>query len=60
MPVLKNYVGGLLERARKELGDTQQIVNLRRMLSVVMPVDPTMVPGDSILRETIGGSLLEY
>ncbi|MBR2065690.1 MAG: nucleoside kinase [Kiritimatiellae bacterium] len=60
MPVLKNYVGGLLERARKELGDTQQIVNLRRMLSVVMPVDPTMVPGDSILRETIGGSQLEY
>ena len=60
MLVLKNYVGGLLERARRELGDIDQIMNLRRMLAAVLPMDATRVPGDSILRETIGGSQLEY
>ena len=29
-------------------------------LESVHPTDPTKVPGDSILRETIGGSQLEY
>ena len=60
MLVLKNYVGGLVELARKELGDLPQLMNLRRMLGVVEAVDATRVPGDSILRETIGGSQLDY
>ena len=33
---------------------------LSMLLTTVHDADPTKVPGDSILRETIGGSLLEY
>ena len=58
--MLKPYAGGLLERARLEMGERTEIVNMTRQLSVVLPMSPVAVPGDSILRETIGGSLLEY
>lgn len=60
LAVLKPYVGGLLERARLELGETRQIMNMIRLISAVDAVSPNAVPGDSILRETIGGSQLEY
>ena len=60
LAVLKPYVGGLLERARIEVGETQQVMNMIRLLSAVDAVSPNAVPGDSILRETIGGSQLEY
>ncbi|MBO7683487.1 MAG: nucleoside kinase [Kiritimatiellae bacterium] len=60
MAVLKPYAGGLLERARLEIGERREIVNMTRLLSVVLPMSPVAVPGDSILRETIGGSQLEY
>ena len=60
LAVLKFYVGGLLERARRELGEDRQVMNMIRLLSPVSPIDATKVPGDSILRETIGGSQLEY
>ena len=58
--VLKSYVGGLLARARIEVGETRQIMNMMRLISAVDAVSPNAVPGDSILRETIGGSQLEY
>ena len=58
--VLKPYAGGLLARARLELGDDPQVMNMIRLLSAVDAVSPNAVPGDSILRETIGGSQLEY
>ena len=58
--VLKSYAGGLLARARLELGDDPQVMNMIRLLSAVDAVSPNAVPGDSILRETIGGSQLEY
>ena len=60
LAVLKPYVGGLLERARLEVGETLQVMNMIRLLSAVDAVSPNAVPGDSILRETIGGSQLEY
>ena len=60
LAVLKPYVGGLLERARIEVGETQQVMNMIRLLSAVDAVSPNAVPGDSILRETIGGRQLEY
>ena len=60
LAVLKPYVGGLLERARLEVGDTPQVMNMIRLLSAVDAASPNAVPGDSILRETIGGSQLEY
>ena len=58
--VLKPYVGGLLERARLELGTVPLVEGMIRLLSVVMATFPDAVPGDSIIRETIGGSQLEY
>lgn len=60
LAVLKLYVGGLLARAHRELGDVRDIVKMIRLLEVVDTTTPSLVPGDSILRETIGGSLLVY
>jgi len=60
LAVLKNYVGGLLVYAQHELGNKRQIMNMIRMLRAVEPISPEAIPGDSILRETIGGSQLEY
>lgn len=60
LAVLKPYVGGLLTRARLEVGETPQIMSMLRLLSAVDAASPNAVPGDSILRETIGGSQLEY
>ncbi|MCR5750769.1 MAG: nucleoside kinase [Kiritimatiellae bacterium] len=60
LAVLKPYVGGLLEKARLELGPLLQIMNMIRLLSAVVATFPDAVPGDSIIRETIGGSQLEY
>ena len=60
LAALKPYVGGLLERARRELGEDKLVVNMIRLLETVKPISPNAIPGDSILRETIGGSQLEY
>ena len=60
LAVLRPYVGGLLERARLELGETRFIMNMIRLVALVEPMSSVAVPGDSILRETIGGSQLEY
>lgn len=60
LAALKPYVGGLLERVRRELGDERQVVHMIRLLETVEPISPEAIPGDSILRETIGGSQLEY
>ena len=60
LAALKNFVGGLLELARRELGDDPYVVNMIRMLKTVDPIATDAIPGDSILRETIGGSQLEY
>jgi uridine kinase len=60
LAALKFYAGGLIARARRELGDVPQIRALIRLLLTVNPISPEAIPGDSILRETIGGSQLEY
>ena len=60
LAALKPYVGGLLERARRELGENRLVINMIRLLETVDPISPNAIPGDSILRETIGGSQLEY
>ena len=60
LAALKPYVGGLLERARRELGENRLVGNMIRLLETVDPISPNAIPGDSILRETIGGSQLEY
>jgi len=60
LSVLKPYVGGLLERARREIGNHPLLVKMIRLLKAVPQISADCVPGDSILRETIGGSQLEY
>ena len=60
LAALKPYVGGLLERARLELGEDKLVMNMIRLLETVRTLSPEAIPGDSILRETIGGSQLEY
>ena len=60
LALLKFYVGGLLERARRELGDIRLLMSEIRLLEHVSPINDEFVPGDSILRETIGNSQLEF
>ena len=60
LAALKYYVGGLLVRARHDIGDDPLLVRMSQMLEPVDPISPEKIPGDSILRETIGGSQLEY
>ena len=60
LAALKFFAGGLLERCRLELGDHRLVMNMIALLKTVNPISPESIPGDSILRETIGGSQLEY
>jgi len=58
--VLKTYVLGLIEMVKHKEPDNMRAVMLADLLSAVVAVPPVSVPGDSILRETIGSSQLEY
>jgi uridine kinase len=58
--VLKSYVAGLLEIVRRKMPEEKKAEMLWDLLSTVVPVSPVSVPGDSILRETIGSSQLDY
>jgi len=58
--VLKSYVAGLLELVKIKKPDERKAEYLAELMSTVVPVSPVSVPGDSILRETIGSSQLEY
>jgi len=60
LAALKPYVGGLLHRCRMEMGEDSLTTNMLRLLDMVYPISSEAIPGDSILRETIGGSQLEY
>jgi uridine kinase len=60
LSVLKRYVAGLLEKVKIKMPGNAKAEVLSMLLTTVHDADPTKVPGDSILRETIGGSLLEY
>lgn len=60
LSVLKRYVAGLLEKVKIKMPEETKAEVLSTLLTAIHSADPTKVPGDSILRETIGGSLLEY
>lgn len=60
LAVLKYYVGGLLEFARREIGEVEEVMDMIRLIAPITPINAIKVPGDSILRETIGGSMLDY
>jgi uridine kinase len=58
--VLRSYVLGLLEMVKRKMPQEAKATMLAELLSAVVPVSPVLVPGDSILRETIGSSQLDY
>ena len=60
LAALKYFVEGLLVRARHDIGDDPLLMRMIQMLTPISPISPEKIPGDSILRETIGGSQLEY
>jgi len=58
--VIKSYAAGLLEIVKMKEPEESKAQVLSMLLGAILPADPSKVPGDSILRETIGGSQLEY
>jgi uridine kinase len=60
LAVLKLYAAGLLEIVKMRMPEESKAQTLAALLGAILPADPAKVPGDSILRETIGGSQLEY
>lgn len=60
LAVLRNYAEGSLRLVVKKNPENTQARMLAELLSMIDAVSPVAVPGDSILRETIGGSQLEY
>ena len=60
LAVLKPYVGGLVEIVRRRRPEEKKAYIFSELFEVIHPAHPNAVPGDSILRETIGGSQLEY
>jgi len=58
--VLRQYVSGLLTIVCHREPDNVMARMLRDVLGLVLPIPPVSVPGDSILRETIGSSQLDY
>lgn len=47
-------------RCQHELGNDLRVNNMLRLVQSVTAISPETIPGDSILRETIGNSQLEY
>lgn len=60
MAVLKPYVLGLLEMARVRDPGNLPVATACEFFQLIETASPNAVPGDSILRETIGGSQLVY
>ena len=60
LAVLKPYAGGLVEIVRRRRPEEKKAYIFSELFEVIHPAPPNAVPGDSILRETIGGSQLEY
>ena len=60
LAVLRNYAAGAIHLLLKKDPSNVPARMLAELLSLIDPVSPVSVPGDSILRETIGGSQLIY
>lgn len=58
--VLKPYVCGLLALVKQRQPNEPKAQLLWDLLSLVETISPVSVPGDSIIRETIGSSQLSY
>ncbi len=59
LPVLRNYAMPLLEEVRPGSRAYHTADRLLRLLDLVIPIDAEMVPKLSLLREFIGGSLMD-
>ncbi len=59
LPVMRVYAEILLRRVDEESPCRGEAMRLLRMLRGVPIIDPDMVPGNSLLREFIGGGLIE-
>ena len=60
LAVLKNYAMPLLDQVKPSHAEYAEARRLTNLLAHFQPVDSAVVPGDSILRESIGGSQLQY
>jgi len=60
LAVLKPYAAGLVELVRIRRPEEKKACLLSELFAAVHSAPPNAVPGDSILRETIGGSQLAY
>lgn len=60
LAVLKPYAAGLIEIVRRRCPNEKMAYIFSELFEVIRMAHPNAVPGDSILRETIGGSQLEY
>jgi uridine kinase len=60
LAVMKPFAAGLVEIVRRRRPEEKKAYMFTELFEVICPAHPTAVPGDSILRETIGGSQLEY
>ena len=58
--VLKPYASDLLNTVKPGMPEYAEARRLTAMLQNFMPISSSVVPGDSILRECIGGSQLAY
>jgi uridine kinase len=60
IPVLKFYAEPLLRSVRPDEPEYAEASRLRSFLEYFAPISPQLVPGQSILREFIGGSEFKY
>lgn len=58
--VMKNYALPLLQAVPKENARRTELLELVKAFENFEPVDPALVPADSLLREFIGGGSYEY
>jgi len=58
--VLKNFAAPLLNQVKPMHAEYAEARRLSALLENFLPIDPAIVPGYSILRESIGGSQLKY
>ncbi|OON89941.1 nucleoside kinase [Pyramidobacter sp. YE332] len=59
LPVMKPYAENLLRSVGEESPQRGEAMRLLRMLRFVPAMDPRLVPSNSLLREFIGGSIIE-
>ncbi|MCL1887393.1 MAG: nucleoside kinase [Kiritimatiellaeota bacterium] len=60
LAVLKNFAAPLLDQVKPFHPEYAEASRLTTLLANFLPVDDAVVPGYSILRESIGGSQLQY